>query len=44
MDGDKVMAGAERAKRKQKENYDFKSHFSSPLEVREFVHLKLPGN
>ena len=37
------MAGAERAKRKQKENYDVKSHSLSPLEVGEFVRLKLPG-
>ena len=43
VDGNKVMAGAERAKRKQKENYDVKAHSLSPLEVGEFVRVKLPG-
>ena len=37
------MAGAERAKRRQKENYDVKAHSLSPLEVGEFVRVKLPG-
>ena len=43
VNGDKVLAGAERAKRKQKENYDVKAHSLSPLEVGEFVRQKLPG-
>ena len=43
VDGNKVMAGAERAKRKQKDNYDVKAHSLSPLEVGEFVRVKLPG-
>ena len=43
VDGNKVMAGAERAKRKQKENYDVKACLLSPLEVGEFVRVKLPG-
>ena len=34
---------AERAKRKQKENYDVKAHSLSPLEVGELVRVKLPG-
>ena len=42
VDSDKVMAGAERAKSKQKENYDVKAHSLTPLEVGEFVRLKLP--
>ena len=37
------MAGAERAKLKQKENYDVKAHSLTPLEVGEFVRLKLHG-
>ena len=43
VDSDKVMAGAERAKLKQKENYDVKAHSLTPLEVGELVRLKLPG-
>ena len=43
VDGNKVMAGAERAKGKQKENYDVKAHSLSPLEVGEFVCMKLTG-
>ena len=43
VDTDKVMAGAERAKLKQKENYDVKAHSLTPLEAGEFVRLKLPG-
>ena len=41
VDGNKVMVGEERAKRKQKENYDVKAHSLSPLEVGEFVRVKL---
>ena len=43
VDGNKIMAGAERAKQKQEDNYDVKAHSLSPLEVGEFVHVKLPG-
>ena len=43
VDGNKVIAGAERAMRKQKENYDIKAHSLLPLEVEEFVRVKLPG-